>query len=108
MTDWLSFNSQLANYSACNSQTPESQTRKPQVHILEALEFRLCVQRDSKIVVWIMLIPQAHIFKQEINTKNFILNEIKCYFYLHRVPNFLRFGTTKDVKEICHSNFERF
>ena len=55
-----------------------------------------------------MLIPQAHIFKQEINTKNFILNEIKCYFYLHRVPNFLRFGTTKDVKEICHSNFERF
>ena len=48
---------QLENYSACNSQTPKSQTCKSQANTLEALQFRLCVQRHMKIVFWIMLIP---------------------------------------------------
>ena len=69
-------NSQAGQVSSHNSQIiwlaihrfSKSQTRKSQAQVLEGIEFRLCEQRDIKIVVWIMLIPQADIFQQEINT----------------------------------------
>ena len=75
LTDWSSFKSQLINYSACNSQTPKPQTCKSQAHILEALEFWLCMQRDIKAVIWTMLISQAHIFQQETV---YVKLDIKC------------------------------
>ena len=50
--------SQLANYLACNSQTPKLQTRKHYSHILESLQLRLCVHRDMNIVAWFMLISK--------------------------------------------------
>ena len=100
LTNWSSFKSHVANYSAYKSQTPKLRTRKSQAHILEALEFRLGVKRDIKIVVWIMLSPQAHTFQQEIHIQNFILSVIKCYFYLHRVRIFLSLlGLQKTARE---------
>ena len=65
--------------------------RKSQAHILEAIEFRLCVQRDIKI--------PDHVYptgaylsgknQYEINMFNCVISAIKCYFRLHRVPIFL-------------------
>ena len=58
--DFQQFHKQFTDYY-------KQQTHKIQVYILEALEFRLCVLPDIKVVVWIIMIPQAHIFQQEIS-----------------------------------------
>ena len=65
--------------------------RKSQAHILQALEFRLCAQRDIKIPDHVY--PTGAYLSEknqyEINMFNCVISAIKCYFHLHRVPIFL-------------------